>query len=94
MMNKIEELLDNVEDEKSFLLFVESLIADRETCEKKLVNEFGFNGDWANNTIGSFLKAAVAWANDSDFGVRQETELAANKWKQFAIFLYCGKIYE
>ncbi|WP_328820107.1 DUF7660 family protein [Permianibacter fluminis] len=83
-----------MKDEETFLLFVQSLIADRVPHERRAADGAGFSGDWANNSISEFLEAAVAWAEASDFGVRHEPDLATNKWKQFAVFLYCGKIYE
>jgi hypothetical protein len=93
-MRKLDDLLEQVKDEKSFLNFAKALQEDRDPHEGKAANEVGFSGDWANNSISGFLEGAVAWAEDSDFGVTQEPELANNKWKQFAVFLYCGKIYE
>lgn len=93
-MSEPHELLENVKDEKTFLLFVKALITDREPHEDKPSDEVGFTEDWANNSISGFLESAVAWAEDSDFGIRQDSELETNKWKQFAVFLYCGKIYE
>ncbi len=82
-MSKPSKLLEEVKDEKSFLLFVKSLIKDRKSSD-----------GWENNTIDEFLESSVAWAEDSDFGINQDSELETNKWKQFAVFLYCGKIYE
>jgi hypothetical protein len=82
-MSEPYDLLEEVKDEKSFLLFVKSLIKDRKSPE-----------DWENNSIGDFLESSVAWAEDADFGINQDSELKTNKWKQFAVFLYCGKIYE
>ncbi len=70
-------------DTQSFLSFVRELIADRED---------GANG-WENASIENFLEAAVAWADDSDFGEQQNLP-GNNPWKQFANFLYAGKIYE
>ncbi|WP_228553562.1 hypothetical protein [Pseudoalteromonas sp. PPB1] len=93
-MREPHEILDEVKDEESFLLFVKSLIADREPHEGKSKDEVSFTEDWANNSISGFLEAAVAWVEDSDFGIHQDSELRTNKWKQFAVFLYCGKIYE
>ena len=46
-----------------------------------------------NITIEPFLEAACAWAEDTDFGARQDLS-GASPWKKFAVFLYCGKIYE
>ena len=95
---KLEELLDNVRDEKSFLEFVRALQEDREDeLEKEKVNPSspygsGANG-WENGTIESFLGAAIAWAEDSDFGNAQGLA-DASIWQKIATFLYCGKIYE
>ena len=94
IMRTAHELLDAVKDENTFLTFVRSLISEREPIEGSPLDDVGFSGDWANNNITDFLGGAVAWAEASDFGVRQESELADNKWKQFAVFLYCGKVYE
>ena len=93
-MQELGQALDAVKDESSFLAFVKALVADREQHEGKAIDEVGFVEDWENNNISGFLEAAVSWAEDSNFGVNQEPALAANKWKQFAVFLYCGKIYE
>lgn len=93
-MKDLSEILDEVVDQKSFLLFVSALIADRKHQEDKRSDPFGYSGDWANNTIADFLEGAVSWAEDTDFGVSQQEALEINKWKQFAEFLYCGKIYE
>jgi hypothetical protein len=48
---------------------------------------------WENVTIESFLEAACAWAEDTNFGAAQALS-DASPWKKFAVFLYCGKIYE
>lgn len=48
---------------------------------------------WQNVTIDGFLAGANAWAEDSDFGKTQGIS-PDNPWRQFATFLYCGKIYE
>ena len=93
-MKELDKILEGVEDEKSFLVFVRALIEDRRPHENKPTDEAGLIDDWVSNSISDFLESAVAWAEDSDFGISQEPELRKNKWKQFAIFLYCGKIYE
>ncbi|MEX2474256.1 hypothetical protein [Marinobacter sp.] len=93
-MKELHEIIDEVKDEQSFLVFAKALMKDREAHEGKPVDGVGFAGDWANNDISGFLESAIAWAEDSEFGVRQDTELQSNKWKQFAVFLYCGKVYE
>lgn len=48
---------------------------------------------WENVTIESFLEAACAWAEDTQFGDSQNLR-GASPWKKFATFLYLGKIYE
>jgi hypothetical protein len=95
---QLTEMLANVSDEKSFLRFVEALIADRRSAanaEKE--NPVGpwraDAGGWENTSIESFLAAAAAWATDSDFGLEQGL-VESNAWKRFAAFLYAGKIYE
>ena len=93
-MKKLNDLLAEVKDEKTFLKFTQALLKDRETQESKQSDNSGHSGDWANNTISDYLESALAWAEDSNFGLSQDPELAKNNWKQFATFLYCGKIYE
>jgi hypothetical protein len=94
---ELEDYLDNVTDEKSFLEFAKALQADKEDEDRKEkvipVNPYshGHNG-WENSTIDGFLESAVAWAEDGNFG--ESIEPDANPWKKFALFLYGGKIYE
>ena len=77
------DLLEHVTDEASFLTFVKTLERDaRENRE-----------EWENATIADFLESAAAWAEDSDFGASQDLS-RHNPWQRFAVFLYCGKIYE
>lgn len=91
--------LDNVIDEKSFLEFVKALQADKENEDRKEKKNpsgaysSGHNG-WENSTISDFLESAVAWAEDTNFGEKQDSSSKDNPWKRFAVFLYCGKIYE
>ena len=77
------ELLDKVDDEKSFSIFVGALISDFQKSP----------GEWQNSTIETFLESALAWAEASDFGSTQGLK-DASQWKKFASFLYTGKIYE
>lgn len=67
----------------TFLEFVRALTADRRDNTRA----------WGRDTIQGFLEAASSWAEDSEFGARQGFA-AASPWKKFAVFLYCGKIYE
>lgn len=87
------------QDWKTFLAFARQLLADREAAAKKEsanppgpYDLCGANG-WQNLTIEDFLEAAIAWAESTEFGKAQGLS-PDNPWKQFAAFLYCGKIYE
>jgi hypothetical protein len=95
---KLSEQANNVCDQSSFLAFVRALVADREDeVAKERAKPSspygpGANG-WENGTIEAFLDAAASWAEASEFGKKQGLP-EGNPWRQFAIFLYCGKIYE
>jgi hypothetical protein len=96
MADQLNELLESVTDSASFLAFVDELRSDRmiEVRSFAKVDECGRGSNgWENHTIESFLEGASAWAEASEFGLKQGLN-AANPWKQFAVFLYCGKIYE
>ena len=99
------DLLESVEDQETFLEFVRALIADRIEGERSIEKDstgvtFSDGGryidcddnGWRNFSIEGFLEAAVGWADDTDFGKRQG--IPSNHWRQFATFLYLGKIYE
>ncbi len=93
-MKDLHEILEEVKDQETFIVFAKALMNDRQKQEGKRTNEVGFAGDWANNDIWGFLEGAISWAEASDFGITQDPDLENNPWKQFAVFLYCGKIYE
>ena len=57
-------LLDQVNDDKSFLRFAHALMTDRAAASAD-------STDWENDTIDGFLESAVAWAETSDFGIKQ-----------------------
>ena len=93
-MIDLDDLLDNVKDRESFLVFVRALIHDRQDeLEKKNENSrsacrAGANG-WENGTIESYLDAAAAWMED---WMGREHELPEeSSWRSFARFLYAGK---
>ena len=94
----LKEKIEKVRDRESFLVFVRLLAADRADEAKKEESAPssplgpGVNG-WENSTIEDFLESASAWAETSNFGETQGLN-ADNPWKQFAAFLYAGKIYE
>jgi hypothetical protein len=95
---ELHELLEKVTDSNSFLKFVYALRADRldslakEVAEPSSPYETDANG-WENPTIETFLEGAASWAETTDFGVKQGIP-ETNYWKRFAVFLFCGKIYE
>ena len=93
----VSKLLEVVKDLESFLVFARALAADRAASvaheKENLSSPYGSDAnDWENTTIESFLEGAIAWAEASDFGITQGLSLS-NPWKQFAVFLYCGKNY-
>jgi hypothetical protein len=82
-----------VDDEASFIQFVELLTADRKLSESLSVTPDGLQRTWANQSITDFLQAASAWAKDSKFGARPGPK-PANPWQLFATFLWAGRGYE
>lgn len=101
MKNDMNAVLDSVNDEDSFLRFLEILAADwAEESQKESVTASspygrGANG-WENGTIGSYLDAAASWGRASIHGLPALAEYGkpANPWKRAAEILYMGKIYE
>jgi hypothetical protein len=94
MKNPLELRPDQVSDAASFLEFVRSLVNERRQIARNAIGTESLSAtkEWRSSTIEDFLDAAIRWAEDSQFGQRQG--LGTNPWKQFAVFLYCGKIYE
>jgi hypothetical protein len=84
----------SVHDEKSFLVFVSALTDDRRLANAVDEGPYDSPRGWQNDTIESFFESAVAWAQASNFGRTQGLTDEANPWQRFAVFLYCGKIYE
>lgn len=92
---KLQGLLENVCDERSFLIFLQALRHDRmEEVQKEKLNPSSPYGagakGWANTTIEGFLESAIAWAEDSKNGHSTES----NPWKRCAEILHMGKHYE
>jgi hypothetical protein len=95
---ELHEQLELVTDEQSFLAFARALMLDRLAAARAETSvpssPYGRDaGSWENTSIESFLEGAISWAEDSQFGARQGLQ-SENPWKKFAVFLYCGKIYE
>ncbi|MBC7892005.1 MAG: hypothetical protein H7Y12_07340 [Sphingobacteriaceae bacterium] len=85
--------LQEVENEATFLVFVEALREERISVEGLPTTQDGFRGEWANSTIVEFLEAAIAWAEDSGFGDSPGPK-SGNLWCLFAQFLWAGRGYE
>lgn len=85
MAMELNDLLHEVSDCQSFLRFAHTLMEDAAMMTDE--------NAWQSRTISEFLDSAIAWAEASDFGVGQGLQ-SSNPWRQFAVFLYCGKIYE
>ncbi|MCO7572862.1 MULTISPECIES: DUF7660 family protein [Pseudomonas chlororaphis group] len=81
----LEQRLQQVNDEQSFLDFVQALLADRRQLQHR--------DSWQNHSIEDFLDGAQAWAEATGMGATQGLA-QASPWQRFAVFLYCGKIYE
>jgi len=93
MADDLFERLEAVNDEASFLEFARALLADREAADTAPTTPDGFQNEWANNSVAAFVEAGIAWADDSDFGVRPGPK-PANPWSLFAKFLWAGRGYE
>ncbi|MGO4730484.1 DUF7660 family protein [Paenibacillus sp. 2KB_22] len=83
MKKTLFELVNEVEDEVTFMAFLQQLSKDR----KDLADE------WQNDSIASFLEAAAEWGQASVDGLIHY-EKPDNPWKRCAQILYMGKIYE
>ena len=103
MENNLPKIASKVIDQESFLTFVRALLQERldaVDAERKHPSEpYGPDaGGWENTDIETFLEAAIAWAEGSDFGAtlhfHDELSIAANPWRQFAYFLLAGSRYE
>ena len=98
MNHNLIALLENVDDEKTFLEFVEALSADKlDEVKKEEENPSspyspGVNG-WETDVIEDFLDSAVRWANATQNGT-PHYEVPSNPWMRCAEILYAGKIYE
>ncbi len=92
------QIIENVQDEESFICFLHSLMNDR-LNELKKEKEFpsspygpGATG-WQNSTIEDFIESAIAWANDTR-GNSEHYTGPSNPWKRAAQIILAGKTYE
>lgn len=77
------QLVNEVQDEPSFLRFLLALSQDRQVS----------TDEWQNDDIASFAESAVRWGAASSEGL-PFYEKPDNAWKRCAQILYMGKIYE
>jgi len=81
----LNNLLDRIENNKDFVLFVEQLIIDLKQ-----------NPDnWENNTLESFLESMSAWVNSLEgFYLNQGSQSPRIDWKFIGQLLLASRIYE
>lgn len=86
---------DTVHDRASFPQFAEWLQEDRHEAEANERSDterykWGRANGWQNSSIAGFLESAIAGAEaQRDWGSAPNPS-----WKDLAVFLYLGKIYE
>jgi hypothetical protein len=96
MSGSLEQALETVSDEATFLRFVKALAADfeaetHEEATRGRTNRLGRGArGWENSAVDTFLEAAIAWAEDS----RGTQPVSSNPWRRCADILYAGKGYE
>lgn len=86
---------DEVTDRGSFIKFVEALIEDRTAADKLEAKDpkryqMGGANDWQNSSIAFFLDCALAGATAQ----KVWGDEAGVSWRDLAVFLWLGKIYE
>jgi len=98
MAKDLHALVEQVEDEESFLQFLSALAADwdeeREIEAAKPSSSYGSGAlGWENGTVGAVLDAAVRWGDGSINGLRFYKK-PVNPWRRAAQILHAGKFYE
>lgn len=94
----LDELLESVKDEQSFIGFIEALGSDfaseRVLEETTPSSPYGPGAlGWENGSVDSFLGAAAAWATASSNSSLSNAPLS-NVWQRCATILLAGKFYE
>ena len=86
---------NSVKDRETFAAFVRALIADRKRAEASEASSAAPSwgsrlSGWENVSISSFLESALAGSLDQlEWGTSSGVS-----WRDLAVFLYLGKIYE
>ena len=98
MSINLDELLKTVDDEQSFIGFIETLGMD--FAEERLLEETSPSSPygpgalgWENGSIDTFLDAAAAWATASSRSSPASAS-SSNVWQRCAAILLAGKFYE
>ncbi|PZT53502.1 DUF7660 family protein [Paenibacillus silvae] len=83
MQKTLFEIVNEVQDEATFIAFLSALRQDRQAHAD----------EWQQDSIDSFLEAAADWGRESVDGLIHY-EKPDNPWKRCAQIMYMGKIYE
>lgn len=98
MARDLDSLLSQVNDEATFIAFIDALAADyseereMEQASSRSPYASGALG-WQNGTIDAMLGAAAAWGNLTAMNPKNNTS-GQNPWYRCAHILYVGKFYE
>jgi hypothetical protein len=98
MPRNLDELLDSVTDEPTFVAFLaalgEDFAAERmlESAQPIIPYSSGMLG-WENNTVDGVFESAAAWAKDSANNPDLNPP-GLNTWQRCARIVYAGKFYE
>ena len=83
MKDTLFDKVQRVNDEKSFIQFLDELRKDNKSNPD----------EWENQSISLYLEGAFEWANASIEGLSLYNK-PENPWRRCADILYMGKIYE
>jgi hypothetical protein len=90
-LKSLEQLLDEVKDRRTFIVFADALIRERGEAEKlersRGADYLNAALGWQNIDISAFLEIVVSELGESEGEV-------GPSWSQLAHALYMGKIYE
>jgi hypothetical protein len=94
----LHTLLASVDDEASFIAFVDALhadfVAERELEATTPSSPYGPGVlGWENGTVDKFLDAAASWGSATLESGKGAT-LSSNPWHRCAHILLAGKFYE
>ena len=96
-MKDVADLADEVEDERSFIAFLDALAQDfgrERAIEAERPSSPYSSGalGWEHDTIDAMLEAAAAWGASS--GEAWQAGEDRNPWRRCARIILAGKLYE